>query len=243
MSIVLKVNNRAIDSSEIIPLLAGYQLLPKLLRELIIDEAISGFSYSLNERKQAYQRFYAANRLADEQQRQAWLKHYGLTAQQLEALVTRDLKIEKFKQATWGAKLESYFLQHKSKLDQVIYSFVRTTDVKVAQELYFRLNSGEQSFAELVQADTQAAHSLIAGQAGPVTFGQIHPALAQMLADGQAGQLYSPIQIEQWQVIIRLEQLIPAQWDESMRQQLLDALFEAWLNEQMKQLKTAQPLP
>jgi hypothetical protein len=35
---------------------------------------------------------------------------------------------------------------------------------------------------------------------------------------------------------VRLEKLIPAQLDESMRQQLLNSLFEAWLNEQLNQL-------
>jgi hypothetical protein len=40
----------------------------------------------------------------------------------------------------------------------------------------------------------------------------------------------------EWLLIVRLEKLMPAQLDESMRQRLLGELFEAWLQEQLSQL-------
>lgn len=73
MTRLLQVNQRIVTAQEIISLLAGYQLLPKLLRELIIDEAISPFSYTLEEREKAYQKFSEKNQLVTEEQRQAWL--------------------------------------------------------------------------------------------------------------------------------------------------------------------------
>jgi len=60
--------------------------------------------------------------------RQTWALRYGMTPEQLEALATRELRISKFKQLTWGPKLESYFLSYKSQLDKVIYSVIRTKD-------------------------------------------------------------------------------------------------------------------
>jgi hypothetical protein len=38
-------------------------------------------------------------------------------------------------------------------------------------------------------------------------------------------------------VILRLEQRIPAQLNDALRQRLLDELFEIWLREQMIQLQ------
>lgn len=41
MTEVLRIGNRTITNDELIPLLAGYQMLPQLRRELIIDDAIA----------------------------------------------------------------------------------------------------------------------------------------------------------------------------------------------------------
>ncbi|KJH70197.1 hypothetical protein UH38_19580 [Aliterella atlantica CENA595] len=45
-----------------------------------------------------------------------------MTTAQVE-FATRELKIELFKTATWGGKLASYLLTHKSKLDQGSHAF------------------------------------------------------------------------------------------------------------------------
>jgi hypothetical protein len=73
-----------------------------------------------------------------------------MSSEHLKALATRGLRIEKFKQATWGRKLEAYFLKRKGQLDKAIYSLMRTKDLRLAQELYFRIQEGEQTFAEVV---------------------------------------------------------------------------------------------
>jgi hypothetical protein len=39
-----------------------------------------------------------------------------------------------------------------------------------------------------------------------------------------------------WWVITQLEQLMPAQLDETMRQRLLNELFENWLQEQLQKV-------
>jgi len=235
MTKVLQFGDRIITAEEIIPLLAGYQMLPKLLRELLIDQAIAPIECTSEEKADACQQFDEKNQLTAETERQAWLAHYGMNSEQLEALATRELRIEKFKRANWGHRLESYFLTHKSKLDKVIYSLIRTKDVGIAQELYFRILEGEQSFAEVARAYSQGPETQTGGLIGPVELSVPHPALAQILAVGQPGQLWSPTRVGEWLVIVRLEKRIPAQLDESMRRQLLNHLFEAWLAEQMSQ--------
>ncbi len=146
---------------------------------------------------------------------------------------TREIKIEKFKQATWGSKLESHFLQYKSQLDKVIYSLIRTSDAEVAQELYFRIKAGEETFAKCASTYSQGQEAQTGGMLGPVPISQPHPAVAQKLTISQPGQLWPPMQLDQWFVIVRLEKLIPAQLDDAMRSTLLNHLFETWLAEEM----------
>jgi hypothetical protein len=45
-----------------------------------------------------------------------------------------------------------------------------------------------------------------------------------------------PLSLGNWYMIVRLEKLLPAQLNEAMRQRLLQAQFEAWLQAQIQQL-------
>ena len=233
MTQVLHIGNCTITEAEIIPLLAGHQWLPQLCREITIDSAIAGIQLSLEENLSAIEQFYKKHQLGTPEERAVWLRHYGMTQQQLEAAATREMRIEFFKQATWGPKLESIFLNHKSQLDTVIYSLIRTQDMEVAQELYFRIKAGEQTFAECAREYSLGAEAQTGGLLGPVPISQPHPAIAQKLAISQPGQLWPPMRLDDWVVIVRLEKLIPAQLDDAMRSTLLNHLFETWLKEEM----------
>jgi parvulin-like peptidyl-prolyl isomerase len=232
---VLQVGDRTITAEEIIPLLAGYQMLPSLLRELIIDQAIASLECTPEEKANSLGQFYQQNQITDETVKSAWLKHHRMASEQLEALATRGLLIEKFKQATWGHKLESYFLARKGQLDRVIYSLIRTREAGIAQELYFRIQEGEQSFADLAREYSEGSEAQTGGLIGPVELSVPHPMLAQMLRLSQPGQLLPPTRLEDWFLIIRLEKFIPAQLDDPMRQRLLNECFTTWLSEQLKQ--------
>ncbi|MDZ8107249.1 MAG: peptidylprolyl isomerase [Nostoc sp. DedQUE12a] len=248
MTEALQIGNRKIAASELISLLASYQMLPQLQRELIVDEAIEQTSRLANvaidltpeEVAQAKQQFYAEKQLKNEEDIQAWMTRQGLSYEQLEAVTTRKLKIEKFKQATWGNKLEAYFFQSKAKLDKVIYSLLRTQDVGIAQELYFRIQAKENSFADLAREYSLGPEAQTGGLVGPVELNALHPVMVQMLSSSQPGQILPPTRIAEWFVILRLEKFIPAQLDESMKARLLNELFEAWLQEQQKQMMSAR---
>lgn len=241
MTKVLQVGNRIITAKEIIPLLAGYQMLPQLLREILIDQAIAPIECTPEEKANACQQFYEKNQLTAQSDRASWLAHHSMTNEQLEALATRGVKIEKFKQANWGHKLESYFLSRKFKLDKVMYSLIRLKEMGIAQELYFRIQEGEQSFAEIAREYSQGPEAQVGGLVGPVELNTPHPKLAQILSVSQPGQLWPPIRLGEWLVIVRLEKLIPAHLDEQMRRQLLHELFSAWLQEQLSGLGAIQP--
>lgn len=240
MNQVLQIGNSTINPTDIIPLLAKYRMLPQLWRELIIDSAIASIELSAEEETNAKEQFDAKHQLTTPEICQAWLKHYGMNLEQLADLATREVKIEKFKQLTWGPHLKAYFLAHKSKLDKVIYSFLRTADVEVAQELFFRIRAGEESFAECAKAYAQGPEAQTGGLIGPVELSQPHPELVKILTSSQLGQVLPPTRLGEWFVIVRLEQFIPAQLDDMMRSQLLNRLFEAWIEAQLRQLQTTQ---
>ncbi|MGJ3249834.1 MAG: peptidylprolyl isomerase [Elainellaceae cyanobacterium] len=237
MTVVLEIGDRSFTAEELLPLLAGYRMLPQLLQEILIDQAIADIECTSDEESEARERFYAQNQITEADARQAWLGRYGMTQEQLETISTREIRVEKFKQSKWGPKMESYFLDRKGKLDRVIYSLIRIRELGIAQELYFRVLEGEQSFAEIAREYSQGPESQTDGLIGPVELSVPHPSLAHMLSISQPGQLWPPTRVGEWIVIVRLERFIPAQLDDSMRRRLLNECFSNWLQEQLNDIR------
>lgn len=228
----IQVANRTITAEQIIPLLGDYQMLAKLRREILIDRAIESISCTSIEKAQAVRQFERQNGLNLDSNCNSWLEKHCITPEQVETSATRKLKIEKFKQLTWGDKLGAYFIRRKKQLNRVVFSLIRIQELDLAQELYFRLQAREQSFAELAKEYSQGPESLIGGFVGPIELGSLPSALAEVLLTSQPGQI-CPISYGEWQMIVRLEQVIPAQLDGLMRQKLLNELFELWLSQQL----------
>lgn len=236
MSTVLQVGSQIVTADEILARIRHYQLLPKLKRELIIDQAITTIDCTSEQIDQAQQQLVIEYQLESPEAKQAFCRSRDLTIEDLPTLLTRLIRIEKFKHQNWSAKLPSYFLQRKQSLDQVIYSFIQLKDEEIVREFYFRLREQEQSFTELVQEYSKGAKAQVGGVVGPVELGTIHPELANLLAISQPGQLWHPIPIGDSLLIVRLEMIVPAQLSAAMHQRLLDELFEAWLQERLSEI-------
>jgi parvulin-like peptidyl-prolyl isomerase len=232
MTEILQVGQQTITASELLDRLVYYQMLPQIRREILIDRAISDIECTPEEQNLALKKFLAQNQLTNSDTIQSWLEKQALTLEQLERQAVRQFKTEKFKQITWGNKLESYFLGRKNQLDRVVYSLLRVNNPSVARELHFRIQEGEESFAELARKYSQGPEAQTGGVLGPVALSSPHPILAQMLSKSQPGQLLPLVRIEDWIVIVRLEKIFPAQLDESMRQCLLNELFAQWLQQE-----------
>jgi parvulin-like peptidyl-prolyl isomerase len=239
MTTTLQIADRTIAAEELISLLAHYQIIPQVICENIIDRAIDSVQCTPDEIAQACAEFCQQRQLNSDAIQQSWMQQYGLDQQQLEQLATRRLRINKFKQQMWAHKLESYFLQRKRQLDQIIYSIIQVEDREIASELFFRIQEGEQSFSELARLYSQGP---MHGVVGPIELGQLPVGLREFLYTRPIGEIQPPVASGEFQVIVRVERLIPAQLDEPMRQRLLHEQFEAWFDAQVEQLPTGDKI-
>jgi hypothetical protein len=234
MTTVLQHKNRRITDKQVTPMLTYLPMLSQQSRESLINQAITPFICTDDEIFTAGQLFYQRNNLNSESELQSWLKRCGMSREHLEEVITQCVRLEKFKQATWGHQVDYYFRRRKRELDRVVYSCLKTKKFNVALELYLNIKRGEQIFAEVARTFSEGSEAKSGGIIGPVELGTLSPNLAGLLRSSQSGQLWSPQPSAEGYVIVRLEKLIPARLDESMRQRLLNELFEAWLQEQMK---------
>jgi parvulin-like peptidyl-prolyl isomerase len=231
-----RLSKNAISGAEVVGLLQQYGLLSQLQRELIIDAELESIECSTEEIFSAYKAFYHHQQINSDEDRDTWLERNHFTLSQLERLILRTVKLDRFKRATFGSKVDSYFLQRKSQLDRAIYSLLRVKDFHLAQELFFRLQAGEANFPELVKQYSQGQEAETGGSIGPHELSIPHPTLAQKIRSLKPGQLASPLQVADWFVVIRLDNYLPAQLDEKMRGRLSEELYDRWIQQQLNQL-------
>lgn len=240
MSAVLRIGQEILDATELVSKLRKYRLLPQFVREFVVDKATGSI---VCDPRQAMESFCAKRGVFSDEQRQAWCQQQNHSPEEMMAAAVREKQVELYQEETWGAQIESYFLQRKAQLDRVTYSLIRTKDASLAQELYFRLSDDGASFSELAKQYSEGQESKTGGLVGPVELNVPHPILGRMLTVSKPKQLWSPTQIGEWLVIARLEQFEPAQFNDSMRKRLLNEKFQAWLNQQVQTVAVSTITP
>ena len=223
MQTIVKSIDRTITAKDIIPLLNRYGMLSKLAYEDIIDRAIAEVECTPQE-------IAIASKLWQHQQSRAQTTFGNMTS------AIRRLKIEKFKQQTWGDLIPAYFARRKKQLDRVTYLMVKTKQREVAREVHFRLVEKED-FTELTQERSGDSLIEVSKAIDGVELGSLSPLIARELSTMKADAISTPILVENYYVILRLDRYVSVSCDRSMEKRLINELFDRWMQQQLTQQK------
>ncbi len=212
--------------------LARFGLLRPYLRQQLIAEALSGQVLDEEGRQQALQLFAREHDLRNGEDFEAFRLEQLLTPEALTEQIERPLRLALHCERQFRAKAEARFLDRKTQLDRVVYSLLRLSDPGLARELYLRIDEGEANFADLAASYAEGPEKTTRGIVGPVPLTQAHPVLADRLRTATPGDLLEPFRIESWWLVVRLESLTPASFDEDTARQMSQELFQQWLVEQ-----------
>ena len=127
----LRIGQRELTVDQVFRYLSTSKLLPQFVRDIILEDALQIVPYTPEDLEAT------GRSLAQQQQ------YRHLDWDSLKILALRFLRVEKFKELSWGKSIESYFLKRRYDLDQVICSIIQTPDSSLAQELYFRIQNEE----------------------------------------------------------------------------------------------------
>jgi parvulin-like peptidyl-prolyl isomerase len=234
---VIRIGTEHFSAVGLFNKLQTHQLLPQLCREIIVDQSLSTLTLTPEEVNQGRQTVYQIHQIQADSDREAWMQQRGMTPERFEQWIQRQILLETFKRRRWGSEASSYFLKRKEGLDRAIYTLIRHSDRAVIQELFFRIQTNEDTMSNLSAQYSQGAEQQTYGLVGPVELGRVHPRVAQQLRKVKPGQVSFPLQLENWFVILRLETWLPAQYDFYTEQRLLDELFQQWLEQQLRQVE------
>lgn len=191
--------------------------------------------------------------LTDEQKQQApqaYVTHLGLTTQVelkrwmlAEALDDEQFQCRAERFLTWWLlcekrfrnQMSSLFLKRKSALDRVVYSLHWVDDEALAHELFIRLKERECSFEQLFcSLNATGEEGMPSGKQGPVALSDVSPALAELLRVSEPGQVWPPRPAEGGWVIVQLEELQPAVFNQALKRDFALELGDRWLQECME---------
>jgi hypothetical protein len=228
MSVALTVGKRELQGDDVLSLLSGHNLWPQVMEAMVVDRALR----LIRCRATAIEDYYGAELAADAaffEKKRAQLLLEGAREEDLDFFISRPVLLELFKEQRFMPLVGSTFLKLKAGLDRVLFSMLRDRDHELTRELFFRLESGEESFESLAARYAEGRESGSGGRLGPMEMKQLHPALARVLSTAQPGVVNLPVVIDGFGVITLLHEKIAAQLDESMKQHLVNQLFHEWV--------------
>lgn len=241
MSNCLRIGDRQLNGDQIITALVQYKLLDALIGNVLLDEAIQAIEVSQQD---AFQLMTGTSEgfvpEHFEDYLTQWCESRNITPAYFKSVVLREWRIEKFKQYYFAQHLESEFLQTKSYFDQVEYSLIQVENAALAQEIYYQLRDDGSEFADLAAAYSLGYERNTGGRVGPVPFASLPGSVQAVVKDKQLGMVQSPIQVDDRYWVIRLELLMNVGFTEATRAELMNRLFDQWLQAKVNAL-TAIP--
>lgn len=216
-------------------LLARYGLLRPLLSAIACEEMIGGISLTADQQDVALQTYKRKHGCKDHNDLEQYRVNELLSPDDLKSQIERPEKLKCYCEEYFSSQAEAHFLSRKNAFDQVTYRLLRVKDNGLARELYLQIIDGEASFAELASKHSQGREKNTSGLIGPLPIDQAHPMLAKRLRAYHEGDLIEPFQIDGWWLLVQIETLSLATFNDSIANQMSHELFQQCLEREVDQ--------
>lgn len=232
---VLKIGDRLLDGDQVISALVQYKLLEPLVGQVLLDAVLNDVPLSHLEVFQVLMGDRQSEPPADFQQFfSQWCQQNDVTPAYFTGVILRELRIKKLKQQLFASQVESEFLRQKVHLDQVEYSLIQCSELLLAQELYFQLRDDGADFASLAQRYSIGPEAETGGWIGPVALSSLPFEIVTLFRGGQSQTVYGPFPVDDRFWVVRLEHLHKARLTDITRADLMNRLYDQWLNAQVQ---------
>lgn len=209
---------------ELLGLVRRMELLSSLLRRHLEEEITRLVDIPADWLEEAISKFCGSQDL------DSLLVEKGWSKDDLMMHLARPEALRRFAAQRFGPGLEDRFLSFQGGRDQVIYSLLRVRDPGLARELWIRLEEGEITFAEAASGYSEGPEAHRKGVMGPMEIGTLQPqTLQDLLRALRPGEISSPKILGEWHVLLRLEQLTPARFNDELRLRMQDEALDEFL--------------
>jgi parvulin-like peptidyl-prolyl isomerase len=212
--------------------------IPELVRGIVRRKIIgaevtkAGIQPSTAELQQTADKFRLVNQLESAEATNKWLQERCLSIDDFEDMVTQNLLFNKLAQHLFGDRVEQFFHQNILDYSAAILYEVILEDRDLAMEIFYSLQEGDLSFADV-------AHQYIpvpelrrrGGYIGTIGRKQLRPEISAAVFAAKPPQLIPPITTAIGVHLIQVEEIIEPKLDDQLHQQILMEMFDRWLTE------------
>jgi parvulin-like peptidyl-prolyl isomerase len=164
----------------------------------------------------------------------AWLTSEQVTLEDWEAGLKQQLLSHKLKETLFAQKVERVFAEQHLNFDRVVLYQILVSHEQFAQELFYQLEEGEISFYEAAYLyDLNPERRRRCGFEGILYRWQVQPQLSAVVFGAEVQQVIFPVKTDGGYQILLVDEFLPAQLTDEVRETILDQLFRDWINSEM----------
>jgi parvulin-like peptidyl-prolyl isomerase len=215
------------------------ELLQGVLRQKIIERHAKqmGIVLTSEELQAAADRFRMVNKLESAEATWQWLQNNHLSVDDFEKLISQNLLAERLAQHLFAPQVEHFF--HQNLLDYTgatIYEVV-LEDRDVAMEIFYSLQEGDLSFADVAyQYIPDPELRRRGGYIGTLGRKQMRPEISAAVFAAKPPQLLKPVVTAIGVHLIYVEEILEPLLTGDLRQVILADIFNQWLQQQIATL-------
>ena len=240
----VSVNGTAVTIADILRSLHLRRRLVPLLREVAAESLVlsgagqAGLAVSDDDLQQAADSFRRRQGLVKAEQMQKWLAREGLTLDDFEASLERDLLFARFRQHWTEPRLADHFKAHRDRYARAHLRQIVVASEGLARELLAEINDDGQDFADLARKHSLHGPSRLAGgSVGVVGRHALPRPLGDAVFAARPGQVVGPLPGPDGFRVVLVEDLLPPELDAETQAVVRSELFDGWLRDQLRDIR------
>lgn len=223
------LNNLLSIPTENLNIIRSKTFIRPLIKTMIRDSLLEGIILESDLSSELLESFLKKRNLTEKSKRLNFINQNLLEEDDLKRLSVSQYKTNQISLRFFGEKANDYFEKRKNDLDQYKYSLIQVKDSDLAQDLYLRLESNESEFNEIESEYSINVEKYKKGLNEAIPLMRIHPLVRKILKSTEIGIINEPVNLGEFWLIIRLDEIIQAEFNEKMRETLSKELFEIFL--------------
>ncbi|WAL60502.1 peptidylprolyl isomerase [Thermocoleostomius sinensis] len=240
---MVELSGISIESEEIVEYLKQELYLKEICHKLLCQRIIQrvaqeqGITITPEEIQAEADRQRYQRRLESAEATLAWLEDQMITVEEWEMGIRRYLLAQKLAEALFEQEVEKYFVEHRLDFEQVSFYKITVPYEQLAQELLYQIEEDEISFYEAAHLyDVDEQRRLYCGYEGQFYRWKLKPELAALIFGARLGEVIGPCKSEQGYDLLLVEEFTMAELTEEIRKDILNNLFQEWLNSELNYL-------
>jgi parvulin-like peptidyl-prolyl isomerase len=175
--------------------------------------------------------FRLKNKLLGASETLAWLEQQRISSEEWTQGIRIRLLTQKLKNHLFADSIDSHYLNNRQEYHRAAFSQILVPELSEALQIVQTLRAGKESFCAMALEHSKAQPSGKQGGFVGVRFlSTLMPEIKEAISGIQEGEIIDPIKTRIGYHVLRIEKWFPPVLSESVREEILEILFQTWLN-------------